>query len=108
MPDSQRVLGALVELDRLARSCQSILVKRQWQLQDAKNRFSELVERAVREGPQTVTRRGEPVVMVVSFGDYRKRTRPRKSVAELLRACPVAAEELDLTRAGDLAREVDL
>ncbi len=79
-----------------------------WQLQDAKNRFSEVVERALREGPQTVTRRGEPVVVVVGYGDYRKKARPKKSVVEVLRSCPVSAEELDLARTKDLPREVDL
>lgn len=40
-----------------------------WQVQEAKNHFSELIERAVREGPQTVTRHGKPVVRVVAVGD---------------------------------------
>lgn len=37
-----------------------------WQVQEAKNHFSELVERALHEGPQTVTRHGKPVVRVVA------------------------------------------
>ncbi len=40
-----------------------------WQVQQAKNHFSELIERAVNEGPQTVTRHGKPVVRVVAVGD---------------------------------------
>lgn len=39
-----------------------------WQVQDAKNRFSELIERARNEGPQLVTRHGRPVVQVVAVG----------------------------------------
>ncbi len=39
-----------------------------WQVQDAKNRFSELIERARDEGPQVVTRHGRPVVQVVAVG----------------------------------------
>ena len=39
-----------------------------WQVQQAKNHFSELIERAVNEGPQTVTRHGKPVVRVVAVG----------------------------------------
>ncbi|WP_313074785.1 type II toxin-antitoxin system Phd/YefM family antitoxin [Melaminivora sp.] len=39
-----------------------------WQVQEAKNHFSELIERAVNEGPQTVTRHGKPVVRVVAIG----------------------------------------
>ena len=37
-----------------------------WQVQEAKNRFSEVIERALHEGPQTVTRHGKPVVRVVA------------------------------------------
>lgn len=39
-----------------------------WQVQDAKNRFSELIDRARDEGPQVVTRHGRPVVQVVAVG----------------------------------------
>ena len=37
-----------------------------WQVQEAKNRFSEVIERALRDGPQVVTRHGRPVVRVVA------------------------------------------
>ena len=37
-----------------------------WQVQEAKNRFSEVIERALHDGPQTVTRHGRPVVRVVA------------------------------------------
>ena len=37
-----------------------------WQVQEAKNRFSELMERAAKNGPQTVTRHGRAVVRVVA------------------------------------------
>ena len=40
-----------------------------WQVQEAKNHFSEVIERALREGPQTVTRHGKPVVRVVAVND---------------------------------------
>ena len=38
-----------------------------WQVQEAKNRFSEVIERALRDGPQVVTRHGRPVVQVVAM-----------------------------------------
>lgn len=40
-----------------------------WQVQEAKNHFSEVIDRALTEGPQTVTRHGKPVVRVVAVGD---------------------------------------
>ncbi|MCB8747869.1 type II toxin-antitoxin system Phd/YefM family antitoxin [Rhodoferax sp. U2-2l] len=42
-----------------------------WQLQEAKSRFSELVEQALSNGPQWVTRRGEEAVVVLAAADYR-------------------------------------
>jgi len=41
-----------------------------WQIQEAKNRLSELVEAAVREGPQEITRHGKPVAVVLSRDEY--------------------------------------
>ena len=43
-----------------------------WQLQDAKNRFSAVVDAALNGEPQEVTRRGKPVVVVVSFEEYQR------------------------------------
>ena len=48
-----------------------------WQVQEAKNHFSELIERAVSEGPQTVTRHGKPVVRVVAIGREMPAAPPR-------------------------------
>src|SRR5688572_11939700 len=67
-----------------------------WQLQDAKNRFSEVVEEALRSGPQTVTRRGEPVVVVVSIDTWRRVAGPAPSLKAFLRSAPL--EEVDLAR----------
>jgi antitoxin Phd len=41
-----------------------------WKLQDAKARFSEVVERALHDGPQIVTRHGENAVMIVAYRDF--------------------------------------
>lgn len=40
-----------------------------WQVQEAKNRFSEVIDRALHDGPQLVTRHGKPVVRVVAVQD---------------------------------------
>jgi prevent-host-death family protein len=53
-----------------------------WPLQDAKNRFSELVQRARREGPQTVTLRGERAAVVLSAADYDALVRNRPSLVD--------------------------
>jgi antitoxin Phd len=46
-----------------------------WALQDAKGRFSEVVERARRDGPQIVTRRGAEAVVIVAAEQFRQLTR---------------------------------
>lgn len=43
-----------------------------WQLQDAKSRFSEVVDLTLKEGPQLVTRRGEEAVVILAANDYRR------------------------------------
>lgn len=67
-----------------------------WQLQEAKNRFSELVDKALERGPQIVTRHGREAVVVVSVDDYARLTRPRKKLVAFLRDSPMAQVELDL------------
>ena len=70
-----------------------------WQLQDAKNRFSEVVEDALRSGPQTVTRRGEPVVVVVAIDTWRRLAGTAPSLKAFLRSAPL--DGLDLSRDGE-------
>jgi antitoxin Phd len=45
---------------------------RSWAVQDAKARFSELLERAVSEGPQMVTKRGVETAILVPIGEWRR------------------------------------
>ena len=55
-----------------------------WQLQDAKNRFSEVVKRAGDEGPQTVTVHGRRAAVVMSALEYDLLIKPRMSFNEFL------------------------
>jgi prevent-host-death family protein len=59
-----------------------------WQLQEAKNRLSEVVGLALSEGPQTITRHGRPTVVVVAAEQYARETKSEK-LSTLLRECPV-------------------
>jgi antitoxin Phd len=80
-----------------------------WKLEDAKNRFSELVRRALAHEPQLVTRHGRDAVVVVSAEDFQRLTGSR-NLLEFLRDSPfaeaIAAGELDLERPEDLGRDV--
>lgn len=79
-----------------------------WQLQDAKNRFSEVVEEALTHGPQTVTRHGREVVVILSVEEYRRMKQPKGSLLEALQVPAEYAVELDITRSPELPREIDL
>lgn len=79
-----------------------------WKLQDAKNRFSEVVNEALKSGPQIVTRRGIETAVVLSVEEYRRLARPEVALAEFLRSSPLRDVELDLERDRDTGREVEL
>ncbi len=79
-----------------------------WALQDAKNRFSELVEQALHDGPQVVTRRGKETVIVLSMEAFHKLTAKQESLVAFLRHSPLAGVALDLERPPDYGREVTL
>lgn len=74
-----------------------------WPLQDAKNKLSELVDTALRDGAQTITRHGKPVVVVLSADAY-ARLQPSEKLVDILQDCPVKdwPIERDLTPARDL------
>ncbi len=87
------------------------LVARKWQLQEAKNRLSEVVDLALAEGPQTVTRHGKEVAVIVSKEEFdrRRRTRgPRGTIVPFLRRLTFVRAHLDLARSQDVERPVDL
>ena len=60
----------------------------EWQLQDAKNRFSKVVQKARFEGPQTVTLRGERTAVVLSAKDYDALRAGRPTLVDDLLAAP--------------------
>ena len=80
-----------------------------WQLQEAKNRLSEVVRKASDEGPQVITLRGDDAVVVVAAGEYARLTRKRRgNLVEFLRTSPLGAIALDVTRSRDTGRRVAL
>ena len=79
-----------------------------WQLQEAKNRFSEVVNKALSEGPQTVTRHGEEVVVVLSKAEYNRLKKSQVSLVEFFRQSPLVGIQLDLERDQSLPREFNL
>jgi len=79
-----------------------------WQLQDAKSKFSQLVESAMLNKPQFVTKHGNNAVVVLSFADYKKITKPKIELVAFFKNSPFAEIELDISRNGELPRDIDL
>jgi len=78
----------------------------EWQLQEAKNRLSELVDKALNEGPQEITRHGRKTAVVLSMKDYRALRARKGSLVDFFRTSPLGG--IDFDRAKDAGRKVDL
>ena len=81
---------------------------RAWSVVDAKARLSELLDQAISDGPQAITRRGREIAVVVSAEEWHKKTSRAGSLAEFLAASPLRDSGLDVARADDRARHVSL
>jgi len=78
-----------------------------WQVQDAKQRFSELLRAVETDGPQIVTRHGRQIAVIIEFGEYRHLTGGATDFKDYLRTGP-DFDDLDLTRPVEYPREIDL
>lgn len=75
-----------------------------WQLQEAKNKFSEVVNSALSAGPQLITKYGIETVILISYEDYKRLTLAQKSLSAFFQDSPLAEVDLDLRRDADAAR----
>ena len=84
----------------------------EWQLQQAKSRFSDVVKQAGSSGPQIVTVRGKAEAVLLSKADYDRLVRGSNndSLVDFLRQSPLAesAQDIDLSRDPDTGRAVDI
>jgi len=85
-----------------------------WQIQDAKQRFSEMIRAVAHDGPQIITRHGEEVAVVVDIAEYRRLTRPTVDLTGLLLGGPKlddaaveAIAEVEAERKADFGRDID-
>ena len=75
-----------------------------WQIQQAKTRFSELVDDANQKGPQIVTRHGVERAVVLSMKEYRALTAPKLDLRDFLLSGP-KFDDIDIARDQDSGRE---
>ena len=79
-----------------------------WQLQEAKSKFSEVVKRALSEGPQDITVRGVAVAVLMSRDEYTRLTHPKPGFVEFMRGSPMVGVKLKIEREGGFTREIAL
>lgn len=82
--------------------------KNTWQIQDAKSKFSQLVENAMHSEPQFVTKHGNNAVVVLSYEDYKKIIKPKTDLVTFLRNSPLMGTELDISRNKDYPRDIEI
>ncbi|QWF69794.1 type II toxin-antitoxin system Phd/YefM family antitoxin [Methylomonas paludis] len=79
-----------------------------WQLQEAKNKLSQVIHEAQTTGPQTITVRGKETAVVISAADYQKLTDKKDSLLKFFQESPLTDVELDLTRSKESGRDIEL
>ena len=79
----------------------------QWTITEAKANFSEVIKKAHKSGPQTITRRGRTVAVVTAAKEERKPDR-KGSLADFLLASPLRGSGIKIERLGIRLRKIDL
>ncbi len=74
-----------------------------WQLQDAKNKFSEVISRAIKQGPQLITKHGKKTAVILSYSEYEKLRKSQGKLSEFFQNSPLTG--VDLRRDISLPRE---
>jgi len=86
-----------------------------WQIQEAKQRFSEMIRAVTSKGPQVITRHGEDIAIVIDVSEFHRLTRAAVNLTDVLLGGPKVDDsiidifaEIEAERQADLGREVDL
>ncbi len=79
-----------------------------WAVARAKAQLSAVIDRALAEGPQTITRSGRDAVVVVSTEDWQRKTRRKGNLAEFFASSPLRGARIRIKRSKAKAREMHL
>jgi prevent-host-death family protein len=79
-----------------------------WSVAEAKAQFSEVIDRARTDGPQTITRNGHATVVIITVEEWERQTKRAGTLADFLAASPLRESGLDVTRPVDGPRDLDL
>ncbi len=78
-----------------------------WQIQEAKSHFSEVVDLAITQGAQLVTRRGNEVAVILSVKDYEQISGKKSNLLDTLLNAP-KGEDLNIARSNESIRDIVL
>ena len=81
---------------------------KQWSVADAKAHLSAVIEGALHDGPQVITRRGAAVVIVISAAEWRQPKSRTSKLSEFFARSPLRSLGVDFSRLKDSARDLDL
>ena len=79
-----------------------------WTVAEAKAKFSEVIERAMSEGPQTITRKGRMAAVIVGAEEWERKTHRAGNLAEFFAASPLRGSGLKIRRSKERPREIGL
>jgi prevent-host-death family protein len=79
-----------------------------WPVAKAKARLSALIDQAIEEGPQTITRSGRKAVVVVAVEQWERKVKPKGSLLDFFRNSPLRGARIEIKRAKGGAREIEL
>jgi prevent-host-death family protein len=86
----------------------STTAKESWTVANAKARFSELIDKARSDGPQTLTRNGRPTAVLVSIEEWERKTARKGTLSEFFQNSPLRDSGIDLVRLDHPPRKIDL
>jgi prevent-host-death family protein len=79
-----------------------------WTVAEAKAKFSEIIERAMSEGPQIITRNGHQAAVVVGAEEWQRKTQRVGNLAEFFAASPLRESGLKIRRQKQRPRKISL
>lgn len=79
-----------------------------WTVAEAKAKFSEVIDRAATDGPQTVTRNGRTTAIIVAAEEWERKTKRSGNLAEFFAGSPLRGSRLSFSRRSDRPRKIVL
>jgi len=79
-----------------------------WTVAEAKAKFSEIIERAMSDGPQTITRNGHKAAVVVGAEEWQRKTKRVGNLAEFFAESPLRESGLKIRRLKERPRKINL